>query len=288
MNDTTSTQSALPTSLIDANPDQPRREFHGIAELAESVVDLGILQPLVVTQRGDRYLLVAGERRLRAARHAGIEEVPVVIRDLDDRQVYALSVAENIARSQMTLMEEADACRRLLDTHDEEEVARTLGKSESWVSRRARLTALTEQARWLVENNEMGASSAEAVAALDPARQHIIARRIIDGKVRGDSEIRRAAVGMWRDQQQTSLIEDDPVSAEERIDAVSATTALQRKVDRMAEELAAIIQTDERTLALAGRASAELAHTLDAIARAAARAANRVAVATNRNTEETP
>jgi len=158
----------LPLEAIHPNPHQPRREFpdEGLAELAASIREHGILQPLVVSPDGDgHYLLVAGERRWRAAKLAGLTTVPVVVKDLAPQQVLELSLVENLQRQDLNPLEEAEAFRRLRDEAglSAEEIGRRIGKSGAYVRNRIRLLALPEEFQQRVSTGGISARQAEAI-----------------------------------------------------------------------------------------------------------------------------
>lgn len=125
---------------IDPNPGQPREYFAGIEELAESIKVEGPLEPIMVRPVGDRYQIVHGERRYRAARLAGMSELPAIVRDMDDATMFRLSLIENVQRSNLTPMEEARSFKRLADGgHTQTEIGRIVGKGQSYVSHKLRL-----------------------------------------------------------------------------------------------------------------------------------------------------
>ena len=133
----------LPVDAISPNPNQPRRVFgtQELEELAGSIQALGLLQPLTVRRRADGWELVAGERRLRAAKLAGLEEVPCISLQIDDQRSSLLALVENLQRKDLDFWEEAKALRRLIDTYSlsQEEVARRIGKSQSAVANKLRI-----------------------------------------------------------------------------------------------------------------------------------------------------
>jgi ParB family chromosome partitioning protein len=158
----------LPLEAIRPNPHQPRREFpdEGLAELAASIREHGILQPLVVSPDGDgHYLLVAGERRWRAAKLAGLTTVPVVVKDLTPQQVLELALVENLQRQDLNPLEEAEAFRRLRDEAglSAEEIGRRIGKSGAYVRNRIRLLALPGEFQQRVSTGGISARQAEAI-----------------------------------------------------------------------------------------------------------------------------
>ena len=121
----------VPIEQLDPNPDQPRQVMGDLSELMASISEKGIIEPLVVRQRRGRFQIVAGERRYQAAVQIGIQEVPVVIRDVDDAELIEIALIENIQRKDLTPFEEAEALQSLADrfNYTHEELARRLGKS---------------------------------------------------------------------------------------------------------------------------------------------------------------
>ncbi len=158
----------LPVDAIVPNPDQPRRVFSQpeLDELAQSIRALGVLQPLTVRRREGQWELVAGERRLRAARQAGLTEVPCLSVTADSQSSSLLALVENLQRRDLDFWEEALALRRLLDTYhiSQEEAARRLGRSQSAVANKLRLLTLSPEALSLLR--EGGATERHARALL--------------------------------------------------------------------------------------------------------------------------
>jgi ParB family chromosome partitioning protein len=147
--------------LLDPNPDQPRQVMGDLSELMASVAEKGIIEPLVVRQRGNRYQIIAGERRYHAAVQVGLREVPVVIREVDDVEVMELALVENLQRKDLTAFEEAEALQQLADkcgqTH--EDLARKLGKSRTSITESLSLTAMPEEVRNLCRLADISAKS---------------------------------------------------------------------------------------------------------------------------------
>jgi ParB family chromosome partitioning protein len=164
----------LPLSLLDANLRQPRRRFDddGIAELARSIAKTGILQPVLVTREGERYRILAGERRVRAARKAGLLEVPVLVREgVAERDHLLLALVENVQRRDLTALEEAEAYRHLKDDFSltQEDVAERVGKDRATVANSLRLLKLAAPVREALENGEITAGHARALLGLSSA-----------------------------------------------------------------------------------------------------------------------
>ena len=174
----------VPVEFLHPGRFQPRRKFDdtSIAELAQSVKEKGVLQPLLVRRHPDRpnaYEIIAGERRWRAAQAAALHEVPVVVRDLTDREALELSIIENVQRQDLTPLEEAEGYRRLLDEfqHTQEDLARTLGKSRSHVANTLRLMALPDPIKSMLHEGALTAGHARALlTAADPLA---LAHRVI-------------------------------------------------------------------------------------------------------------
>ncbi|MEM8948068.1 MAG: ParB/RepB/Spo0J family partition protein [Pseudomonadota bacterium] len=164
----------IPIEKLKPSPLQPRRLFSEdeLNGLAESIRGKGVMQPLLVraAQDGsDDYEIIAGERRWRAAQMAGVHELPVIIRDLSDRETLEVALLENIQREDLTPLEEAEACQRLMDefAHTQQELADTLGKSRSHIANLLRLLGLPSDVRAMVENHELSAGHARALLNAD-------------------------------------------------------------------------------------------------------------------------
>lgn len=156
----------LPVGLIDSNPHQPRRQFDeaALSELADSIRIKGVLQPILVRPTGDRYEIVAGERRWRASQMAGLHEIPVVIRPFSDADGYEVAIIENVQRADLNAMEEALGYHRLASDygHTQEMVAAVTGKGRSHVANMMRLLDLPEDAQSLVRMGLLSVGHAKA------------------------------------------------------------------------------------------------------------------------------
>ena len=170
---------------LDPNPDQPRRVFpaESIAQLAASIREQGVLQPILVTPTpGGRYRIVAGERRYRAAREAGLERVPCVVRELDATQQMEIALIENLQREDLNPMDAAQGIRALMDQcgYTQEQAAERLGKSRPAVANLLRLLTLPEDIAALVRDGSLSAGHARVLAGLhDPERQRELAQRAL-------------------------------------------------------------------------------------------------------------
>lgn len=160
---------------IAPNRNQPRQHFNAqkLAELAESMRQNGVLQPLLVSPRGDDFELVAGERRLRAARIAGLLRVPVVVRDVDARESLKLSILENVQREDLNPIEEAHGYRRLLDDFGmtQQEIGDRLGKSRSAVANALRLLHLAPEVQERIQTGDLTAGHARALLGAASAEE---------------------------------------------------------------------------------------------------------------------
>src|SRR6516164_1128530 len=171
-NDRGRTQRRLPIELLKRNPFNPRRGFSEaqLDELAQSIRDRGIIQPLIVRPVGnDTYEIVAGERRWRAAQRAGLHEVPVVVVEVNDSEAFQLAIIENIQRSDLNPIEEASAYQRLAEEfeYSQEEVAKTVGKSRPHVANTLRLLKLTKTVQELIIADKLDAGHARILVGLD-------------------------------------------------------------------------------------------------------------------------
>lgn len=188
--------------LIDTNAGQPRKDFdqEKLQELADSIRQHGVVQPILLRQNGERYVIVAGERRFRAARLAGLEKVPAIVKDLDEAQVMEVALIENLQREDLNPIEEAAAIRFLMQQHDltQEEVSRRLSKSRPAIANSLRLLTLPEPVQAYLRNGKLQAGHARALAGLqDPEAQAVLADKIV-----GEGLSVRAAESLAREQGQ--------------------------------------------------------------------------------------
>jgi len=207
-NSATSGLALLPIARIEPDPDQPRRHFDedALAELAQSIAARGVIQPVIVRPvGGERYRLVAGERRWRAAQQAQLHEIPAIIRDLSDREVVAIALIENLQREDLNPIEEARAYRRLADGEgmSQAEIATLVDKSRSHVANLQRLLSLPDEVIDLVEQGSLSMGHARAlignedvaeIARTAVARQLSVreVEKMVRVRARGASQPRRA------------------------------------------------------------------------------------------------
>ena len=170
---------------IDPNPDQPRKYFkeEGIQELAESIRNHGVVQPILVKQMGNRYIIIAGERRWRAAREAKMTSIPAIRMDLSEEQIIEIGLIENIQREDLNPIEEAQGIKKLVDKLNltQEEAAERLGRSRSAVANALRLLNLSGQIQKYLSENRLTAGHARALLSIEDKRlREETARKIIE------------------------------------------------------------------------------------------------------------
>lgn len=176
----------LPISQVECNDDQPRKHFDETAldELAESIREHGVLQPLTVRRLSSGYYqIIAGERRWRAARLAGLTEVPAIIIEADDRKVTELALIENLQREDLDPIEEAEGYKKLMDSYNmtQDEVAARVGKSRPAVANALRLLGLCPEVRAMLEAGKLSGGHARALLPLSAALQKKAAQQVVDG-----------------------------------------------------------------------------------------------------------
>ena len=175
-------------SKVEPNREQPRKNFDedSLQELAESLKQFGMLQPILVQNRGDYYEIIAGERRWRAAKIAGLKEVPVIVRELTDQEIFEISLIENIQREDLNPIEEAQAYKRLLTEFHlkQDEVAERVSKSRTAVTNSMRLLKLCDEVQKMVVDDMISTGHARALISIeDPEEQYLIAQKIFDEKL---------------------------------------------------------------------------------------------------------
>ena len=181
-------EQTLNINRIEPNKNQPRKEFNedALQELADSIKQFGVIEPLVVVKRNGYYELIAGERRWRAARLAGLKEVPVVIKDYDDQQIVEIALIENIQREDLNPIEEAHAYERLIQEFNltQDEVAERVSKSRTTVTNALRLLKLTEKVQQMLIDDMLSTGHVRALITIaDPQLQYETAMYIFDKKL---------------------------------------------------------------------------------------------------------
>ncbi|MBO2527063.1 MAG: stage 0 sporulation protein J [Clostridiales bacterium] len=209
--------TVLPLQKVEPNPNQPRHTFDEVElqALADSVAEHGIVQPLAVRAlENGYYQIIAGERRWRAARLAGLKELPVVVLEADDQAVMELALIENLQRQDLNPMEEAEGYRVLMEEHGltQEQVASRVGKSRPAVANALRLLALPEEVRAMVEDGTLSAGHARAVLSLPSAKlQKAAAQKIIALRLsvrQAEMMCKRMAAGEKPAKQKLALVVD--------------------------------------------------------------------------------
>lgn len=181
-------EQKIKLSLIEPNREQPRKKFdeEALQELSDSIKQYGIIQPLVVKKNADYYEIIAGERRWRAAKMAGLKEVPVIIKEYTDQEIVEISLIENIQRENLNPIEEAIAYKRLLDEFHlkQEEVAKRVAKSRTTVTNSLRLLKLDEKVQQMVIEEKLTSGHVRALLAIEDKNvQYNIAKKVYDEKL---------------------------------------------------------------------------------------------------------
>ena len=171
-------------ALIRANPNQPRKRFDEVSlnELAQSIADKGVLQPILLRAVGDTYEIIAGERRWRAAQKAQLHRIPALVRELDDAATAEVALIENVQRADLNAIEEADAYKQLIVnfSHSQDDVGRLVGKSRSHVANLLRLLDLPEDVKTLLLRGDISMGHARAIAT-SPQASEIAGKIVRDG-----------------------------------------------------------------------------------------------------------
>lgn len=181
-------ETKVKLSLIEPNKDQPRKAFDedALIELSESIKQYGVLQPLLVQKKDDYYEIIAGERRWRAAKLAGVKEVPVVIKDYSTQEVMEIALIENIQREDLNPIEEARAYQRLIKDYrlKQDEVAEKVSKSRAAITNALRLLKLDERVQDMVIEGKISSGHARTILSIDDNdKQYMIAQKIFDEKL---------------------------------------------------------------------------------------------------------
>lgn len=177
-------EASLSIASIVTNPDQPRKSFDEtqLSELSDSIKQNGVLQPILVRKKGDKYEIVAGERRYQASKLAGLKEIPAIVRAIDDAEVFQLALIENLQRSDLTPIEEARGYRQLLDTKGltQEGLAKILSKSRSAIANTLRLMDLPQEVQDMMEEGQIMAGHARAILAVPTEEGRIkLAQKVV-------------------------------------------------------------------------------------------------------------
>ena len=218
-------------SMVEPNQNQPRKQFDedALLELTESVKQYGILQPLLVSEKKDYYEIIAGERRWRAAKLAGLKEVPVIVKEFSEQELVEISLIENIQREDLNAVEEAMAYKRLMDEFHlkQDEIADRVGKSRTAVTNSMRLLKLSAKVQQMLIDEMITAGHARAILAVsDMEKQESLAMRVFDEKlsVRETEKLVKAVLAPPKEKKSHSYSAEDAAyeNLEEKIDRLYA------------------------------------------------------------------
>ena len=222
-------------SMVEPNQDQPRKQFDedALLELTESVKQYGILQPLLVSEKKDYYEIIAGERRWRAAKLAGLKEVPVIVKEFSEQELVEISLIEDIQREDLNAVEEAMAYKRLMDEFHlkQDEIADRVGKSRTAVTNSMRLLKLSAKVQQMLIDEMITAGHARAILAVsDMEKQESLAMRVFDEKlsVRETEKLVKAVLAPPKEKKLHSYSAEDAAyeNLEEKMKSIMGTKVL--------------------------------------------------------------
>ncbi|HJD26522.1 MAG TPA: ParB/RepB/Spo0J family partition protein [Candidatus Blautia intestinipullorum] len=225
-------------SKVEPNREQPRKKFDedSLLELSESIKQYGVLQPLLVSDKKDYYEIIAGERRWRAAKLAGIKEIPIIIREFSNQETVEISLIENIQREDLNPVEEAMAYKRLIDEFHlkQDEIAERVSKSRTAVTNSLRLLKLDPRVQNMVIEEMITAGHARAILGIsDPDTQEMVAAKVFDHKlsVRETEELVRKILNPSKKKEKVSNTAEDAVyeSLEEKMKGITGTRVFIRR-----------------------------------------------------------
>ena len=230
--ETSNGERMMKISMIEPNREQPRKKFDedALQELSESIKQYGILQPLLVSDKKDYYEIVAGERRWRAAKMAGLKEVPVVVKEFSTQEIVEISLIENIQREDLNPVEEAMAYKRLIDEFHlkQDEIAERVSKSRTAVTNSMRLLKLDSRVQQMMVDEMISAGHARAILAIsDPEQQYNAAMKVFDEKlsVRETEKLVKSILTPTKKQPVVSNPTEDAIyeSLEEKMKGITGT-----------------------------------------------------------------
>ena len=228
-------QMMVKISMVEPNQNQPRKQFDedALLELTESVKQYGILQPLLVSEKKDYYEIIAGERRWRAAKLAGLKEVPVIVKEFSEQELVEISLIENIQREDLNAVEEAMAYKRLMDEFHlkQDEIADRVGKSRTAVTNSMRLLKLSAKVQQMLIDEMITAGHARAILAVsDMEKQESLAMRVFDEKlsVRETEKLVKAVLAPPKEKKSHSYSAEDAAyeNLEEKMKSIMGTKVL--------------------------------------------------------------
>lgn len=177
--------------LIEARRDQPRKNFENIEELAESIKEYGLLNPIVLSKNNGKYEIIAGERRYRASIKAGLKKIDAIVRDFDQKDIDILSLVENIQREDLSALEEAEAYKKLIDDFSmtQEEISKSMGKSRSYIANSVRLLKLNKDETEALADRKISASQARTLLSIKDQDER---KKALDGFINKKLNVRDA------------------------------------------------------------------------------------------------
>ncbi len=230
----------LPLSQVFANPDQPRKHFDEtkLQELAMSIAEYGVQEPIKVVPREDRYMIIMGERRFRASRLAGKETVPSIVEHYTPEEVEELALLENIQREDLSVIEEARAFQSLLDRGmSKEELARKMGLKQIWrIDERTSLLNLSEDIQKMVTNNNLTNSQAFEVSRLPQVKQQQVVNKILRGELNSYNKIRAFVNAMIELESQGAFFQLEQMSQPEK-ETIDTFNSMLRNVERFIKQV---------------------------------------------------
>ena len=205
-------ETLVKITRVEPNREQPRKHFDedALQELADSIKQFGLLQPILVQDRKDYYEIIAGERRWRAAKLAGLKEVPVIIRNYTEQEIVEIALIENIQREDLNPIEEAQAYKKLLTEFNlkQDEVAERVSKSRAAVTNSIRLLKLSDKVQQMVIDEMITTGHARALLAIeDPEEQYNVAQKIFDEKL-SVREIEKLVKNLHKEPKQKKKVDD--------------------------------------------------------------------------------
>ena len=228
-------EQMLKINQVEPNREQPRKHFEedALLELADSIKQYGVLQPLLVRKRKDYYEIIAGERRWRAAKLAGVKEVPVIIKEYTEQQAVEIALIENIQRENLNPIEEAMAFKKLLTEFNlkQDEVAERVSKSRTAVTNSMRLLKLGEKVQQMIIDDMITTGHARALLAIDDEeQQYLLATKIFDEKlsVRETESLVKRILNPQKEKKQKTTTAEDAIyeSLEEKMKGIMGTRVL--------------------------------------------------------------
>jgi len=225
----------LSLDLIDPTPTQPRQVFNEerLEELAQSIKISGLIQPIIVRINGDRYQIIAGERRWRAAQRAGLHKVPCVIKDIPESSILEMSLIENIQREELNPIEEANAYKRLIERLNitQEELAYRLGKDRTSISNQLRLLKLPQIIQSMVENGQLSMGHARAILPIEAERdQERLANDVIRKGLSVRETERLVKASLETKIARSASVEESEVPDPNRANISAAESKLSRRI----------------------------------------------------------